>query len=487
MVTRGAINQRLSAAWLAALLACLFLIAAPANAGRIEAGTFTAHDTFDNGSPVRVNFQQAFDTPPVVIAIPSSNGNNSASIRITNVTTTGFDELALEPDNWDGRHIVMVTHYIAIEPGRHVLPDGTVIEVGRNSISNVQFGSGFTGGTASWANISFSSPLGSTPTIIHQLQTANSETRSVANQSSRPHITSIARSPSISGFQLAIDRSQANSGPFPSTEQIGWIAFPNGGSGSFPDTGGTTINWAASTTGANIRGWDNGCFSNSHGQSGGNPIVVAKKLSRNNADGGWLRYCSINGTTITLRVDEDRDQDNERGVATGDAEQAGIISFSQSFHALLEADLNIAKTRIAIDDRRGGDFATPEAEVDYLITISNTGNSPPNQNSVLVTEQLPDDLDLVLADFGAPGSGPVEFQQGSPASALTCTFTTFASTTDCYDFSTDGVNFGYEPVDSGNGTDPNVRFVRAIPTGFMAPDSGSGSPSFELRLRTRIR
>ncbi|MBD2840642.1 H-type lectin domain-containing protein [Erythrobacter rubeus] len=465
----------------------LLLSCQPALAGRIEAGTFTAHDTLGtNRTPDRVTFQQSFDTPPIVIGIPSQAGNNSASIRITNVDTNGFDELILEPDNWDGRHLAMVIHYVAIEPGRHVLPDGTVIEAGFTELSNVQFGSGFTGGGSSWRSVSFSAPLFGTPVILHQLQTANSETRDVANQSSRPHITSIARSPSTLGFDLAIERSQANSGPFPSIERIGWIAFPTGAAGSFPDTGGSRVTWNTSTTGATIRGWDDGCFSNPHGLSAGNPIVIAKKISRNNSDGGWLRYCSITGTSISLRVDEDRDQDTERSVAAGDAEQAAIIAFSQSFHALLEADLDITKGRTSISDGVSGDFAIPGAIVDYLITVSNVGNSPPNQNSVAVTETLPVELNLVVGDYGGAGSGPIAFEQGSPTSTLTCSFTSFASTSDCYEFSVDGVDFGYVPSDSGDGTDPAVRFIRIRPVGFMAPDVGSGSPSFRLRMRTVV-
>lgn len=471
------------------LFAALCAWAAPAYAGRIEAGTFTAADTFGAGSaPTRVTFQQPFDEAPIVIVLTSTSGNNSATVQITNVTTTGFNELILEPDNWDGPHVAMITYYIAVEPGRHVLPDGTVIEAGRTTLTNVQFGSGFTGGARSWDNISFARPLKATPLVLHNLQTANSETRNVPSQSSRPHITSIAQNPSITGFQLAMDRSQANSGPFPSSETIGWIAFPTGLNGSFPDLNGTTINWSTRTTPANIRGWDNGCFGNSHGLTGAsNPIVIAKKITRNNDDGGWFRYCSVNGSTINLRVDEDRDQDNERSIATGDAESAAIIAFSQSFHANLRADLGVTKVRTGITNSDGSQFGLPGATVNYLITVSNTGNSPPNENSVVVTEELPPQLDLLLADLGGAGTGPIDFDEGSPASSLICVFVTLTDPNDCVSFSTDGIDFSLEPEDNGEGIDPDIRFVRLRPTGFMNPNAGSGPPRFTLRLRARIR
>ncbi len=469
------------------LMACGLLTVAPspAQAGRFEAGSFTAHDTFANPNPVRVNFQQTFDTVPVVVALANERGGNSASIRITNVSTTGFDELILEPDNWDGRHITQNVHYIAVEPGRHVLPDGRIVEAGRLNTSATQFGTGVAG-TASWASVSFSSALPISPSVITQIQTANSETQPVATAPSRPHITAIARGLGTTGFQVALDRSQANSGPIPSAETIGWIAFPSGLSGTFPDTGGSSVTWSTVNTPANIRGWTDGCFVNSFGQSSAARIVVAKKITRNNQDGGWFRRCSLTSTTIGLRVDEDRDQDNERSVAAIDSESASIIAFSRSFHALLEPVIAVTKVSVSFTDTLGSDFALPEATVEYLITVQNGGNAPPNYDSVIITELLPAQLSFVVTDFGGPGSGPLLFVDGSPASGLNCIFSGFASMTDCYSFSTDGSNFTYQPVDSGDGTDPAVTHVRAIPTGFMAPNTGGGATSFTLRFNGKI-
>lgn len=463
---------------------------AEAQAGRLEAGTFEAHDTLGttNRTPDFVPFQEPFDEAPIAVAISDSNGGNSASIRITNVTTTGFDELILEPDNWDGRHLAQATQYIAVEPGRHLLSDGTIIEAGFVDLTNVQFGTGFSGGVASWRSVNFSAPMLGTPIILHQLQSANSETRNVGNQSSRPHITSIAQSPSPTGFQLAIERSQANSGPFPSSERIGWIAIQSGQNGSFPNTSGTTINWSTRTSPANIRGWADGCFDTVHGLPGAaNPVVIAKKISRNNEDGGWFRYCTINSATIGLRVDEDRDQDNERSIDTADAESAAIIAFSQSFHANLRADLGVTKVNTGAINANGTDFNVPGATVSYLITVFNSGNAPPAQGSIFVTDELPAQLALLLADFGAAGSGPVEFTDGSPATTVTCAFVSFSATNDCFSFSTDGSDFSYVPADSGDGTDPNVRFIRIQPSGIMNAEAGAGPPNFELRFRAKIR
>lgn len=455
----------------------------PAHAGRLEAGSFTAHATnTGNPNPVRVNFQQVFDTVPIVVALSDNNGPDAAAIRITGVSTTGFDELIIESDSFDGPHAAQNVHYLAVEPGRHVLPDGSIIEAGFSSVSSVQHGNGVSG-PEGWTTVSFSSPLPIPPSVIAQIQTANSETRTVASQTSQPFITATLENPSVTGFRLALERSEVNGGPIPSAETVGWIAFPAGSSGTFPDIGSNVITWSSVNTALNIQGWGNGCFSNGFGLTSTSRIVVAKKNSHIGGDGGWLRRCSLNSNTIGLTVDEDTARDSERNHTN---ESASIIAFSRSFHALLEPNLSVTKTNVSFADPLGGDFALPGATVEYLITVQNGGNAPPNYDSMTLTETLPAQISLVIGDFGLPGSGPFQYQDGTSASGLTCNFISFASTTDCYSFSTDGTNFSHVPSDVGDGTDPAVTHVRITPTGYMAPDTGAGATSFTLRFRGRI-
>ncbi len=470
--------------WLALLAGFFPLAVEPAHAGRIEAGSFTAHATTANTAtgPVRIDFQQAFDTVPIVVALSDQGGSNSAAIRITNISTTGFDELILEPDNWDGRHAQQNVHYLAVEPGRHVLPDGRIIEAGRIETSAVQRGGGV-GGPASWSTVSFSSALPTTPAMVMQIQTANSEEEAVASAPSRPFITAVANTVSATGFQVALERSEVKNGSRPTTETIGWIAFPAGLTGTFPDTSGTSITWSAVNSPTNIAGWDNGCFTNSFGQTSASRIALAKKITRLGGDGGWLRRCSLSSTTIGLRVDEDTARDSERSHT---AEAASIIAFSQAFHASLEPSISVSKTSVTFTDTYGSGFALPDARVEYLISVQNSGNAPPNHDSIILTEALPAELSLVIADFGGAGSGPIQYQDGSPASGLDCSFVSFASTSDCFAFSTDGIDFSYQPSDSGDGTDPRISHIRISPDGFMAPDNGSGPTSFTLRFTMKI-
>ena len=392
--------------WTIAVLLTALLHTSPAQAARFEAGTFISHDTFTAGTrgPQRILFQQPFDVPPIVVAIANQQGSDAATIRITNVTTTGFDELGIEPDNFDGRHVTMTVRYIAIEPGRHVFLDGTIIEAGFTTTNAAQFGSGFSGGVSSWASVTFSAPLGGTPSVLHQVLTANSETNDPANAPPRPWVTSVARSVSSNGFQLALERSEANSGPFPSPETIGWIAFPAGGSGSFIDIAGNAVNWSAVNTSANIRGWDNGCFANNVGQSSPSSVSVAAKITRNNPDGGWLRVCDSSASTLSLRVDEDRDQDRERGLCVAEAESASIITFSQPFHANLRPDLVTVKTLSTADPAPvGGDT------VGYRITVTNVGTL--SATNVTLNDLLPQGLTATVAN-GVVNQGSYDAASG---------------------------------------------------------------------------
>ena len=73
---------------IAALLLCPF-----ATAYEIEMGSVTLNDTFVNPIWTGVTFAQPFKVRPVVVAMPTNDGGDPASVRIQNVTTSGFEIL----------------------------------------------------------------------------------------------------------------------------------------------------------------------------------------------------------------------------------------------------------------------------------------------------------------------------------------------------------------------------------------------------------
>lgn len=120
----------------------------------LEAGEVTLNDTSVTPAFVSVSFQQNYSTTPVVVALPTNEGDDSCAVRIRNVTTAGFEISQVEPANYNGLHIPMTVPYIVMEPGTHQLPDGAWLVAGNVDISNVQHGSGVSG-TASWHTLVF--------------------------------------------------------------------------------------------------------------------------------------------------------------------------------------------------------------------------------------------------------------------------------------------------------------------------------------------
>jgi RHS repeat-associated protein len=120
----------------------------------LEAGHLTLNSTYAIPQFVPVNFQQAYSVPPVVVVLPTNEGSSPASLRIRNVTTSGFELVQVEADNQDAGHGPMTVPYVVVEPGIHQFPDGTWLMADDVAISNVQHGGGVAG-TAGWYTLGF--------------------------------------------------------------------------------------------------------------------------------------------------------------------------------------------------------------------------------------------------------------------------------------------------------------------------------------------
>ncbi|EDL49986.1 Proprotein convertase, P [Erythrobacter sp. SD-21] len=122
--------------------------------------------------------------------------------------------------------------------------------------------------------------------------------------------------------------------------------------------------------------------------------------------------------------------------------------------------------------------AIPGAVVEYLITLTNTGDEPVDTDTVFVTDDGPADAKMCLTAFGG-GSGPVRFADGSPGSGVTYTFATLDSLTDDLEFSSDsGATWTYIPTADAQGCDGSISDFRVNPKGAFA-----AARSFTLRVR----
>lgn len=154
------------------------------------------------------------------------------------------------------------------------------------------------------------------------------------------------------------------------------------------------------------------------------------------------------------------------------------------------ATLTVVKAVLTLEDPINGTTdpkAIPGATMRYLIVVTNTGTGPVDTDSLVVTDPLPANMALRVADFDVSTAGPVQFIDGSPSSTLTYDFVALDDLGDDLAFSDDGgATFDYEPSADANGVDTAVNAIRINPKGAFAADSG-GDPSLQLVFKMIVQ
>lgn len=157
-----------------------------------------------------IEFSHSF-TSPVVIAGPLTMFDSEpAAPRIVDLTSTGLTIFAEEPEVYDGVHGVEDSTLLVLEAGRHVLADGTILEVGTIE-TDLLSPQGF-------APVSFSQPFASAPSIMTQVQTFRGPDFVVTRQTNA----------TLEGFEVAMQEQESRNGGGHFAETIGWIAIERG-------------------------------------------------------------------------------------------------------------------------------------------------------------------------------------------------------------------------------------------------------------------
>jgi len=261
----------------------------------------------------QINFSTTFSSPPVVITTPGpSAGGQPFTIRIRNVTTTGFEAMTAEPEGTSGpTHMAVEMTYIAIEEGVHGLPDGSMIIAGRTDTMEEQM-SGIPG---TWHTETFSIPFSTAPSVLAQIQTMNNEVGLLPIDYSEPWMTVAIENSTAAGFDLALERAEVATGTIYTDEEIGWIAITSNSDGELEDIHGDPVIWESLLVGPSTSGIgkSDGCELESlyapHPST--TPAVVSLN-SRNETDGGWAAVCYLDSTSIGYCIDEDWFLDTER-------------------------------------------------------------------------------------------------------------------------------------------------------------------------------
>lgn len=127
--------------------------------------------------------------------------------------------------------------------------------------------------------------------------------------------------------------------------------------------------------------------------------------------------------------------------------------------------------------------AIPGAYINYTISVTNPNPLPIDADTVIVSDHTPDHVSMCVADYGAPGSGPVIFNEGSPASGLSYTYSGLSSTTDNLQFSSNnGTSWTYIPSPAPDGCDSAITDFR-----ITTSNADAGNGNFSISVRYRIK
>ena len=153
--------------------------------------------------------------------------------------------------------------------------------------------------------------------------------------------------------------------------------------------------------------------------------------------------------------------------------------------------ITLSKTSQVISDpvnQQINPIRIPGAIIEYSISASNSGNGAADNNSIVITDPIPNNTALYVNDISGAGTGPIRFVDGVPSSGLSYTYSNLASATDDISFSNDnGTSFNYTPLPNAEGVDALVTHVKMATQGAFQGNSGSGSPNFKMLFRVKVQ
>ncbi|MCJ7450206.1 MAG: DUF2341 domain-containing protein [Candidatus Nanohaloarchaeota archaeon QJJ-9] len=252
----------------------------------------TIDSTIDGGVIKTVDLKYTYQNPVVVAYIATRNGGESVDVRVKNVTNSSFKIFTEEPDNQV--HSKESVGWLVVEEGTHKITDGTKVEAGIHTTSNVhREGNSFNGDY-----VKFNQNFSSQPALFHTLNTY----KNTAFMSTV--------SPKVNSTGFKIQQEAGGSGSSASTEDIGWIAFENiGGSSTVNNYKYTVKTHGKDGDGDGVED-SSETFSYSYST---NPAVLIDGYTGAGQDGYWTRGAGTYSSSSASYYAEEDSTDGERG------------------------------------------------------------------------------------------------------------------------------------------------------------------------------
>jgi len=242
----------------------------------------------------RVDFEQDFSYPPIVVATPlSGNDQDPAVVRIESIDSDGFWVRIQEWDYLDGKHMEETVSYIAVERGRHQLPNGTWIEAGSTKV----------GARPSFVTVSLSAPFASPPVVLAAVTSVNEADA----------VTTRLRNITAYQFQVGL-QEQESSKKGHAPETVAYIAWEHSSgeiNGMQFEVGSTA---AEVTDSVYVIGYSPSFYQP--------PVFLADMQSVNDRNTANLRYLYKEAGSVGVWVDEGSSRDKE---TTHAAEAVGYV------------------------------------------------------------------------------------------------------------------------------------------------------------------
>jgi len=125
-----------------------------------------------------------------------------------------------------------------------------------------------------------------------------------------------------------------------------------------------------------------------------------------------------------------------------------------------------------------GPKAIPEAVVRYTISVANNGSLSPDDDSVEITDDIPDNLALCISAACLAGGPVILDTSGSPVPP--------GVTIGSIEYDDGSGTFSYPGSPDSDGFDPAIDAIRITLSGTLASIATGGAPSFQLQFAARI-
>lgn len=245
-----------------------------------EVGTISGATQTGSTQWHSISFTETLLNPIVKMTANTQNGD-PFTLRVRNVTNTGFEWQIDEFAYQDGVHATAEDiSWIAINEGTHTLDNGQVIQAGTVDIQN-----------ETQNTVSFHSNFTSSPIVFSQIMTDNDPNANVTRQ----------RNVTNGSFNVQMQGEEALDNTI-QQETVGWIAIDIGGSVSDGIVSNITGN---SVTHADTNVIFGGNFAS------GNPAFFADMQTIDGGDTAYTSGTNITATDATVSIEEEQSANAE--------------------------------------------------------------------------------------------------------------------------------------------------------------------------------